>query len=112
MNSGRGAWVLQHGLPAGELTEAPGGGWTFTYAPGYSGPPVSLVVPLRAEPYHFPTFPPFLEGLLPEGPQIEAILRQHKIDRGDCFRQLTTVGQDLVGSLTVEERAGPGEEPP
>jgi serine/threonine-protein kinase HipA len=44
-----------------------------------------------------------LEGLLPEGPQLEAILRRHKIDRGDCFGQLMAVGKDVVGSLTVEE---------
>ena len=42
-------------------------------------------------------------GLLPEGPQLEAILRKHKIDRADCFRQLIIVGQDVVGSLTIEE---------
>jgi serine/threonine-protein kinase HipA len=34
---------------------------------------------------------------------LEAILRKHKIDRGDCFGQLMVVGQDVVGSLTVEE---------
>ncbi|TAE74328.1 MAG: toxin HipA [Verrucomicrobia bacterium] len=110
MNASRGALVRQHGLPAGRLAEVPGGGWTFTYAPGYAGPPVSLIIPLRAEPYHFATFPPFLEGLLPEGPQLEAILRLHKIDRGDCFRQLITVGQDLVGSLTIEQNPEAKEE--
>jgi serine/threonine-protein kinase HipA len=109
MSGGRGALVRQHGQPAGHLAEAPGGAWTFTYLPGYSGPPVSLVIPLRADPHHFASFPPFLEGLLPEGPQLEAMLRRHKIDRGDCFRQLITVGQDLVGSLTPEERPEAGE---
>ena len=103
MNPARGAVVRQHGIPAGRLGERAGGGWNFSYLPGYEGPPVSLALPLRGEPYDFAGFPPFLEGLLPEGPQLEAILRKHKIDRADCFRQLIIVGQDVVGSLTIEE---------
>ena len=103
MSRRRGAIICQHGIPAGQLVEESGGGWSFTYLSGYSGPPVSLVLPVRGEPYAFAEFPPFLEGLLPEGPQLEAILRKHKIDRRDCFRQLITVGQDVVGSLTVGE---------
>jgi len=43
------------------------------------------------------------EGLLPEGPQLEALLRMHKIDRNNAFRQLVTVGADMVGSLTVKD---------
>lgn len=108
MNPQRRAVIRQLGIPAGDLAEVSTGGWSFTYLPGYAGPPVSLALPVRVEPWLFGDFPPFLEGLLPEGPQLEAILRKHKIDRGDCFRQLMLVGQDVVGSLTVEE--GPAEE--
>lgn len=103
MNPFRRALIRQHGVPAGELSEEANGGWRFSYLSGYAGPPVSLGVPVRAEPYDFDRFPPFLEGLLPEGPQLEAILRKHKIDRNDCFGQLMTVGNDLVGSLTAGE---------
>lgn len=103
MNSQRKAIIRQHGIQAGHLVEAAGGGWSFTYTPGYNGPPVSLALPVREEPWIFANFPPFLEGLLPEGPQLEAILRKHKIDRADCFGQLMVVGQDVVGSLTAEE---------
>jgi serine/threonine-protein kinase HipA len=99
------AAIHQHGRLAGHLRSAdPGsGGWTFTYDGGYDGPPVSLTLPLQEAPYDFDRFPAFLEGLLPEGPQLEALLRIHKIDRHDAFRQLVTVGGDLVGSLTVHE---------
>jgi serine/threonine-protein kinase HipA len=41
------------------------------------------------------------DGLLPEGAQLEALLKTHKIDRNDYFKQLVTVGRDLVGSLSV-----------
>ena len=97
----RRARILQHGVPAGELTETDDGSWNFRYFPEYAGPAVSLTLPVRSESYVFPGFPPVFEGLLPEGPQLEALLRLHKIDRSDCFGQLIIVGADLVGSLTV-----------
>lgn len=103
MTPPRQALIRQHGTPAGHLAELPSGGWIFRYLAGYDGPPVSLALPMREQPWIFATFPPFLEGLLPEGPQLEALLRKHKIDRGDCFGQLMVVGHDVVGSLTAEE---------
>jgi serine/threonine-protein kinase HipA len=54
--------------------------------------------------YLFETFPPFFEGLLPEGYQLDALLRKAKLDKNDYFSQLVTVGRDLVGSVTVELR--------
>jgi len=99
----RQAIIRQHGREAGRLLERSGGGWRFAYLPGYDGPPVSLTLPVRDEPYDFEQFPAVLEGLLPEGPQLEALLRRHKIDRHDTFRQLVMVGEDLVGSLTVTD---------
>lgn len=101
----RRARVTQHGVIAGNLESLPAGGWQFGYLEGYDGEPVSLTLPVRAEPYVFPSFPAVFEGLLPEGPQLEALLRLHKIDRHDSFRLLLTVGRDVVGSLTVEEAA-------
>jgi len=96
------ATVLQQGQPAGRLEEIDGKAWQFTYFSDYAGQPVSLTMPVRAEPYHFEDFPPPFEGLLPEGIQLEALLRKHKIDRDDPFNQLLVVGADLVGSLSVE----------
>ena len=51
----------------------------------------------------FDEFPPFFEGLLPEGIQLDALLRQTKIDRNDFFSILLITGKDLVGSVTLEE---------
>ena len=64
---------------------------------------MSLSPPIRVEAYVFAAFPQFLEGLPPEGAQMEALLSQLKIDRRDCFRQLIAVGQDVVGALKVLE---------
>ncbi|MBR9980830.1 MAG: HipA N-terminal domain-containing protein, partial [Desulfatitalea sp.] len=58
---------------------------------------------VRPVPYEFETFPPFLEGLLPEGYNLEALLRALKIDRQDLFSQLLAVGTDMVGAVTVRE---------
>lgn len=99
----RRAAVCQHGDLAGHLEEKKEGGWTFRYVEGYDGPPISLTLPVQEQSYEFSEFPAVFEGLLPEGPQLEALLRKHKIDRHDAFRQLVIVGADLVGSLTVSE---------
>ncbi len=92
-------------IVAGYLSETAnkGSGYLFEYDKNYQGPPVSLSMPLSQKIYHFEAFPPFFEGLLPEGPQLEALLRLAKLDRDDYFGQLLTVGKDLVGAFSVEE---------
>ena len=99
----RNASILQQGKPAGTLEELAGGRWRFVYVDGYAGRPVSLTMPVALRTFEFNVFPPPFEGLLPEGEQLEAMLRRFKIDRHDLFRQLVVAGQDLVGSLTVRE---------
>lgn len=77
--------------------------YVFTYDQNYQGPPISVAMPVRSDTYEYDRFPPFFDGLLPEGIMLEGLLRQHKIDRGDCFSQLVAVGLDMVGAVTVEE---------
>ncbi len=103
----RSARVTMHGIPAGHLREVQGTGYVFAYEAGYHGPPVSLAMPVRAEPYVFEAFPPFFDGLLPEGWQLEALLRHAKLDRNDLFGQLLAVGADPVGAVTVVEEHAP-----
>lgn len=98
----RRASVLVHGVLAGELMELADGSFRFEYLAGYSGPPVSLTMPCDRRVHDFKRFPPFFEGLLPEGEMLESLLRQHKIDRHDLFSQLLVVGGDMVGAVTVE----------
>jgi serine/threonine-protein kinase HipA len=89
---------------AGVLTEVqPGRKYRFVYNPGYRGNSVSLTLPVRPEPYEFDTFPPFFDGLLPEGYQLEGLLKFGKIDRNDLFSQLMAVGEDMVGNVTAKE---------
>ncbi len=99
------AEIFQQASPAGILEELDHGRWRFTYADGYAGEPVSLTMPVTQAVHEFDRFPPAFEGLLPEGIQLEAMLRRYKLDRTDLFGQLIVAGQDLVGSLTVKEVA-------
>ena len=98
--------VFVEGNLAGTLTELERGkNYVFSYAEGYEAQPVSLTMPTDKREYRFEAFPSFFDGVLPEGVMLEALLKQEKIDRNDFFRQLTTVGEDLVGAVSVKEKA-------
>ena len=60
-------------------------------------------MPVRDEAYLFDEFPPFFDGLLPDVFQLEALLRQKKLDHNDKFGQLLIIGADTVGAVTVKE---------
>ncbi len=77
--------------------------YELIYEPDYNGAPVSLSLPVEKKKYVFKSFPAYFEGLLPEGVQLEALLRQKKIDKNDLFSQLMAVGEDMVGAVPVEE---------
>ncbi len=88
---------------AGTLTEIEKGRkYRFEYREDYSGEPVSLTMPVTVQVWDFDRFPPFFEGLLPEGFQLESLLRQLKIDRDDYFGQLLAVGRDMVGAVSIQ----------
>lgn len=99
----RRAKVYNFGRYAGELVEVEKGrSYRFEYDRGYDGEPISLSMPVSQRLYEYGAFPPFFDGLLPEGVQLEALIRLTKTDRDDLFSQLVIVGKDLVGSVTVE----------
>lgn len=97
------ARVLVNNTEAGILEELESNIYKFTYHNDYHGAPISLTMPLKKLSYDFGKFPPFFEGLLPEGPLLEALLRKYKIDKNDYFEQLLKVGKDVVGAVTIEE---------
>jgi serine/threonine-protein kinase HipA len=98
----RKAKVLVNGIKAGSLEELENGKYIFTYDSDYKGAPISLTMPLINKVYEFDKFPPFFEGLLPEGMMLEALLRKFKLDQNDYFAQLIKVGNDVVGAVTIE----------
>ncbi len=99
----RQAEIYVHDKLAGILGETEQG-YDFTYEDSYAGPPVSLTMPTKTRKYSFEDFPPFFEGLLPEGIQLDALLRTEKLDKNDFLGQLITVGNDLVGAVSVREK--------
>ena len=99
----RKAKVLVNNQEAGILTELEfRKKYRFEYLADYRGIPVSLTI-LPGMNYDFDGFPPFFDGLLPEGYQLEGLLKFGKIDRNDLFSQLMAVGEDMVGNVTVKE---------
>ncbi len=98
----RKAKVSVNGIEAGILEELDNNGYRFTYNEDYNNAPISLTMPLMKRVYEFDRFPPFFEGLLPEGIMLDGLLRQCKLDKNDFFGQLMQVGHDLVGAVTVE----------
>jgi serine/threonine-protein kinase HipA len=100
----RTANVFVNGQEAGQLKELDfSKKFSFEYIPGYLGDPVSITMPIQQSRYEFSSFPPFFDGLLPEGYQLDGLLKIRKIDRNDLFSQLMAVGDDLVGNVTVKE---------
>ena len=100
----RKAKVYMHNKFAGILEEHLfNQSYFFRYNDDYMEVPISLKMPTQQRIFSFNRFPPFFEGLLPEGWQLEGLLRNMKIDKQDYFKQLVTVGQDMVGAVTVEE---------
>lgn len=100
----RKAKVFVNGVEAGILCEVKQGAeYIFEYHEGYDGLGVARTMPPSQKKHTYTRFPPFFEGLLPEGIQLEGLLKLTKIDRDDLFSQLITVGEDMVGAVTVKE---------
>ena len=100
----RRAKVFVNGIEAGVLSELQKGReYEFEYFQDYHGLEVSRTMLPDKKKYTFREFPPFFEGLLPEGVQLEGLLKIKKIDRNDLFSQLIAVGKDMVGTVTVKE---------
>jgi serine/threonine-protein kinase HipA len=102
----RRAKVYVKGIEAGTLTEVEKGKeYLFEYLDGYNDLEVSRTLPIKEKSFRFNRFPPFFDGLLPEGIQLEGLLKIKKIDKNDYFSQLMAVGEDMVGAVTVKEIA-------
>ena len=63
--------------------------------------PVSLTLPLRAEPYNSRSIHPFFENLLPEGWLLEIATSRLKIPKDDAFGLLLAVCADCVGAVEI-----------
>lgn len=96
------AEIRIHDQRAGVLQEKAKDEYMFLYDTSYDGPAISLTMPLQSAPYVFTSFPPFFDGLLPEGSQLDGLLRIRKIDKYDYFEQLIATGADMIGAVTAQ----------
>jgi serine/threonine-protein kinase HipA len=93
------------GQRAGVIEEADGG-TRFTYDPAWlarsDAVPISLTMPLRAEPYEqHRSLLPFFENLLPEGWLLEIATTKLKIPKDDAFGLLLATCADCLGAVEI-----------
>jgi serine/threonine-protein kinase HipA len=89
------AKIFADGILIGNLIEwSKNHQYEFSYLEGYCGPSISLTMPLTQKAYYFDRFPPFFDGLLPEGFMLDALLQKAKLDRDDRFEQLLRVEEN------------------
>lgn len=107
----RKAEVLLHNRPVGILEELEHG-YRFTYRSDYlqdtQASPVSLSLPLRAEPFEDKRMFPFFDGLIPEGWLLDIAENTWKIDPRDRMGLLLVCCRDCIGAagvVPIEEEA-------
>ena len=77
----RKAIILLHNQEAGQLVEEDNETYTFVDNDSYVSEAISLTMPVSQKIYSFNEFPPFFEGLLPEGIMLEGLLKIKKLDK-------------------------------
>jgi serine/threonine-protein kinase HipA len=96
--------VRLSGRRVGLLEEIPEG-TRFTYdAAWLERPdrlPISLTLPLRAEPYESRGLHPFFENLLPEGWLLEISTAKLKIPKDDALGLLLATCADCIGAVEI-----------
>lgn len=100
------ALVLYNEVPAGVLTKL-GPQYRFEYFKEYrqlpGSRPISITMPLRAEPYESDFLFPVFSNMLSEGSNKKIQNRLLKIDEEDYFSLLlATAGQDSIGPITIK----------
>ena len=102
-----------HGVWAGEVAEEERS-YRFSYRAEYlqrrDARPVSVTLPLRAEPYDSPILHPFFDGLIPEGWVLEVAERNWKLKERDRMGLLLVCCADPIGAVTIEPINEPNDE--
>ena len=99
--------VMLHGRKTGLLTEHDNGTYEFVYAAEYlrspQSEPISLTLPLQAEPYKAGHLFPFFANMLSEGDNRKMQAAILRLDPDDDFGiLLATARFDTIGAVTVK----------
>lgn len=94
-------------LQVGQIEVATDGALSLRYAERWlqtSGAfPLSVTMPLRAEPYPSEVISPWLANLLPEEEQLQILTRSLGLDQADVLAVLQEIGGDTAGALSFGE---------
>lgn len=98
--------VLMNGLLIGTLEKATNGSMTFSYDKTWletpSARPISLSLPLIAQPFVGDVVYNFFDNLLPDNPQIRArIQAKFQVATSQPFDLLSSIGKDCVGAIQM-----------
>lgn len=64
--------------------------------------PLSVTMPLRADPYPSDVISPWLANLLPEEEQLQVLTRSLGLDQADVLAVLAEIGGDTAGALSFD----------
>ena len=103
----RKAEVSMFGILAGSLVEDANSEYTFTYDRDYLAKtqaiPVSLTLPLTAEPIKSRELPSFFDGLIPEGWLLDIAQDTWKLNPRDRMGLLLACCHDCIGAVSIKE---------
>lgn len=90
------------GALAGHVLQDANGALSFAYEPAYSGPPVSLSMPITPLTYSQRIIRPYLQGLLPDDPTVRAdIANLYGCSSENPFALLSHIGLDCPGAVQL-----------
>jgi len=92
-------WVFLSDRRIGALDDD-AGSMRFTYEPGVQTP-LSVNLPVRAEPYDNADCRPFFDNLLPEGGWRQSLCLQLRIDEKNDFQLLAAIGTECAGAVAL-----------
>jgi serine/threonine-protein kinase HipA len=103
--------VYLHSERVGRLERHDGARLNFAYESFWAeaGAPLSLSLPLRAQPFSDPECRPFFSGLLPEGEFLRAVAKALGVSAENPFSVLEEIGGECAGAVSL---AVPGVPPP
>lgn len=91
-------------LAVGQVDVAADGSLSLRYAERWlqttGAFPLSVTMPLRAEPYPSDIISPWLANLLPEEEQLQILTRTLGLDQADVLAVLSEIGGDTAGALS------------
>ncbi len=98
--------IIVDGRAIGTITEKNSGDYCFAYEQDYledpTAFPISLTLPLRAEPYESKVLFPFFDGLIPEGWLLDLSIVNWKLKSNDRMGLLLTTCEDCIGHVSIK----------